>query len=160
MRRILNARRARHEVGAALVEYVLIAPLLLGLIFAAIDMSLLMWARMTLQYAVREGVRYAVVDQGNFQASPPCADVVGVIRKNSMGLVDTLHPTFEIQLNGRPSSATVAPDGSCPMNTFGARGDLVSVTLNAKWPLWTPFLPVPGPKFRFSVAATMRNEVN
>lgn len=151
----------RKQSGTTMVEYAIIAPLLLLLVFATFDLSLLLWARMTLQYAVREGARYAVVDQENIGASPPCGDVIRVIQENSMGLTGMLHPAYELRINDQAPAKVNATGSSCPAAMFGNRGDLVELRLYANWPLLTPYLPeLARTGFRFSVSATMRNEEN
>jgi len=151
----------RKQSGTTVVEYAIIAPLLFFLILVVFDISLLMWARMTLQYAVREGARYAVVDQENIGASPACGDVIRVIQQSSMGLTGILKPSYEIQINGQAPAAVKASSGGCPAEMFGKRGDLVVLRLHANWPLLTPYLPrLAGQGYPFSVTATMRNEEN
>jgi TadE-like protein len=153
----------RHQRGAALVEFAIVAPLLLLLILVTIDLSLLLWAHITLQYAVREGARYAVVNHGNLDSSPACGDVIRVIQQNSMGLTDLLKPIYQIAINnGTFQDYPIEPDGSCPVGMFGGRGDLMVLKMTAKWPLFTPYLKgwLHGPHYQFSVAATMQNEAH
>jgi hypothetical protein len=156
----VGSERQRQR-GAALLEFAIVGPLLLLLIFVTIDLSLVLWAHMTLQYAVREGARYSVVDQGTLDNDPACRDVIRVIQKNSMGLTTLLNPTYEIAINNSGfQTHTIGPGGNCTAQMFGKRGELMVLRLTAKWPLFTPYLQdsLRGPYYQFSVAATMQNE--
>lgn len=55
---------ARSEEGAALVEFSLVAGLLVFLLLAIIELSLLLNAQLVLSAAAREGARLAAVDGG------------------------------------------------------------------------------------------------
>lgn len=52
---------ARDEHGAAAVEFVILLPVLLTILFAVIDFGRLMWIRNHLVAAMREGARVAAV---------------------------------------------------------------------------------------------------
>jgi Flp pilus assembly protein TadG len=130
----------RLQRGVALLEFAILAPLLLLLILAMVDLSLLLWAHMTLQYAVREGARYAVVDHGVVDANPSCSEIIGVIQDKAMGLTKLMPTTYGCSGAGR--------------------GQLTVLKVTASWPLFTPYLQdlLHGPQYQFSVAATMQNE--
>ena len=53
----------KRQQGGELVEFSLIMIPMFGVLFLIIDLSWMLFARATLQYAVREGVRYAVTGQ-------------------------------------------------------------------------------------------------
>lgn len=59
MGRILRSRR-----GSAVVEFTLVGTLLLLLLFAVVDLGLLLNARLCLTQAARAGARQAIVDGG------------------------------------------------------------------------------------------------
>jgi Flp pilus assembly protein TadG len=151
-------RTPRRQHGASAVEFALIAPLLFFLLFAAIEMGLIYWANLTMQHAVREGARYAVTGQSNLDtgATPQRhLAIIQNIRNNSMGLYNKLNTAISIN-NGTPSSdpATYAA------GMFGNPGDILILRLDCTWRVMTPFL-IPffqDGQYRFSVAATMRNE--
>ena len=52
------------ERGQTLVEFALILPIIVILLFGIIDFGLMLNHRITLQHAVREGARYAAVHDG------------------------------------------------------------------------------------------------
>ncbi|KVN98547.1 hypothetical protein WJ69_34410 [Burkholderia ubonensis] len=146
-----------------MIEFAIAAPVVLALILIMMDLSLMLWAKMTLQYAVREGARYSVVDQGVIDNSPFCGGVIKKINDNSMGLAHILDATYEISVNNgvlRPIKIDPAAS-NCPSSMFGSRGDLVMLKLTAHWPLVTPMLAhlLHVPKsYQFDVVTTMQNE--
>lgn len=152
--------------GANIVEFALVAPLLFFLLFTIIELGILFWVNLTMQYAVREGARYSVTGQSNLD--PASANqqrylaVIQMVKNSSMGMYAKVNPT--ISVNG----ASMAP--SAYSNTmFGAPGDIVVLRLNCCWPVVTPawrLMNISSPssqtcssgQYAFSVAATMRNE--
>ena len=61
-------RRLGDEKGQDLVEFALIAPLLLLIIFGIFDLSIVVWDYNTIANAAREGARYGII------ASHDCGD--------------------------------------------------------------------------------------
>lgn len=148
--------RSRHgQRGASAVEFAIVAPLVFFLLFAIIDLCVLFWVNLTMQHAVREGARYAVTGlgdlapQGNAQRH---LAVIEKIKENSMGLYDRVSP----RINGIGYGN--ADQYSAGM--FGASGQVFVLRLDGTWPLMTPVVQpfFEDGKYRFSVAATMRNE--
>lgn len=146
-----------------MVEFALLAPLLFFLLFIIIELGILFWVNLTMQYAVREGARYAVTGQSNLD--PATANkqrylaVIQRIKDSSMGLYDRVNPA--IVVNG----VAQAPNA----NMFGAPQSIVVLQLNCTWPVVTPAWRLmrllnpsrqsnPPGQYAFSVAATMRNE--
>jgi hypothetical protein len=69
----------RRQKGQGLVEFALIAPVLLLVILAIIEMALVFQGYLTVQHAAREAARWAVTykpDQGQIDEDTPCADPV------------------------------------------------------------------------------------
>lgn len=152
----------RQQRGVSTVEFALIAPVLLLLLCAALDLGISMWVNLTMQYAVREGARYAVTGQDNLD--PNSSDqqrylaIIQEIRISSMGLYNMVDPSYTITINGQAQSYSTQSSYSTGM--FGNPGDIIVLQLNCSWPLLTPLLRpfFPGGIYAFSVAATMRNE--
>nr|WP_175225559.1 TadE/TadG family type IV pilus assembly protein [Paraburkholderia humisilvae] len=152
----------RRQRGAAAVEFALIAPLLLLLVFVGMDLCVSLWVNLTMQYAVREGARYAVTGQSNLD--PDASDqqrylaVIQEIKNSSMGLYNMVSPSYTITINGQ--SSNYATQGSYSSSMFGNPGDIIVLQLNCSWPLLTPLARpfFPNGLYTFSVAATMRNE--
>jgi len=148
------------SAGAVLVEFALVAVVFFTVLLAAIEVATMFWVDLTMQYAVREGVRCAVTGQVNCTGvtgqTDRYAGIVQAIRMNSMGLYDYVSPVVTVW--------TVAADGSyqppAPAQSFGIGGQIIVVDVDCTWPLMTaPVQAVfPGGQFRFRVAATMKNE--
>lgn len=155
------------QKGVAAVELALIAPFVFLLLFAAIDLGLMLWVNLSMQYAVREGARYAVTGQKNLDpniaAQMRYAAVIQEIKNSSMGLYNVVNPGIVITNYGSDGStkATQAYDPKNPSTTiFGGPGDIIVLQLtNCTWSNLTVLRPFfNGGKYQFNVAATMRNE--
>ena len=144
--------------GSAIVEMALLAPVLLLVLIGVIEMGLLFFTNLTMQYAVREGARYAVT--GLSDADPATADqqryraVMQKIKDSSMGMYAKVSPVVTV------NKTTYASSSAYTSNMFGGPGDIVVLQLDCYWALGTPLLAVFFPKgtYHFTVAATMRNE--
>jgi Flp pilus assembly protein TadG len=154
--------RRRRERGTSTIEFALVAPVLFLLLCIAMDMGVLLWVNLTMQYAVREGARYAVT--GNDNLDPNASNqqrylaIVQEIRSSSMGLYNLVSPSYTIKINGATQSYNT--QNSYNTGMFGNAGDIVVLQLNCNWPLLTPLVSpfFAGGVYSFSVAATMRNE--
>jgi Flp pilus assembly protein TadG len=152
----------RRQRGLTTVEFAIVAPVLLMLLCVAMDLGISMWVNLTMQYAVREGARYAVTGEDNLDANSGDQQrylaIVQQIRTSSMGVYDMVGPSYTITINGHPQSYSTQTSYS--PNMFGGPGDIIVLQLNCSWPLLTPLLRpfFAGGAYAFSVAATMRNE--
>jgi Flp pilus assembly protein TadG len=155
-RRRLTRPSRKGQSGSTVVEFAIIAPVLLFVICMIIDLGLMFWVNLTMQYAVHEGARYAVTGQDNLD--PDTANpqrylaVIQDIETSSMGLYSLVNPTISVTVNGTPTAYGA--------NMFGGPGDLIVLQLNCKWSLLTPLIApfFSNGVYKFSVAATMRNE--
>lgn len=135
-----------------MVEFALVAPFFFLLLIGAIELGMLFLATISMQHAVREGARFAVTGQapgGNrFDA------VEAIIQQQSMGFYAQVNPQYHV--------AAIQKDGSSsPLsNSFGSAEQLVVIRLDCTWPLITPMARAffTDGNYKFSVAATMRNE--
>jgi len=165
MLRIAQIIRPRHrEGGAVVVEFALVTVLFFTVLVAVIELGMMFWVDLTMQYAVREGVRCAVTGQMNCPGvtgtqSSQYAAVLASIRANSMGLYGTVTSDADVH------TWTVAADGSyqslaLPAKSFGIGGQIIVVEVDCRWPLMTPLFQAIFPKgeFDFRVGATMKNE--
>lgn len=148
----------RQQQGNAILEFALMAILFITLLLTIAEMSLMFWATLSMQHAVREGARYSIT---GLNTLAPVSDptrysaVVARIRDQSMGLYDKISPTIVVQsIDDSGAMHTVGG------NSFGNPGEIVVIRLDCKWPLITPFLKpfFANGRYDFSVSATMRNE--
>ena len=105
------------ECGAAAVEFALVLPVLLLLVFGMIDFGRLLFTRNNLQSAVREGARIAA-------ARPDPTD--GAARDRVVSYINATEQT------------KIAPD--MVSVTFDAATGLITVTIPAGYP-FTPVTP-------------------
>jgi len=136
----------------------LILPIFLLLMIGVIEMSIVFFTTLTMQYAVREGARYAVTGQSNLdpnKANPQrYLAVIQQIKNSSMGLYDSVSPVIVV------NNTTYAAATSYNANMFGSPGQIIVLQMNCTWELATPLLAqfFSDGKYHFTVAATMLNE--
>lgn len=147
----------RRQSGTTIVELAIVMPLFLLIFLALVEFGLMFFSSLSMQYAVREGARYAVTGQSNLDPKTNnqqrYAAVIASIRDNSMGMYDKVSPV--ISVNGKSYSSSQYNNGM-----FGAPGDIIVLQIDCDWVVLTPMLAVlfNNGKYHFSVAATMRNE--
>ncbi|WUR13305.1 pilus assembly protein [[Empedobacter] haloabium] len=147
----------RRQSGATVVEMAIVAPVFLLVLLALVELSLMFFTTLTMQYAVREGARYAVTGQTNLDPNTGSqqryAAVIAKMKDSSLGMYDKLKPT--ISVNGTSYSSSDYSNGM-----FGAPGSIIVITLDCSWTVTTPLLGrfFSDGKYKFAVAATMRNE--
>jgi Flp pilus assembly protein TadG len=147
----------RRQSGATLVEMAIVMPVFLLVLLALVEFGMMFFVTLTMQYAVREGARYAITGQNNLDPNAASrqryAAVIEKIRDSSFGMYARVAPV--ISVNGdKYTTATYA-------NTmFGAAGSIIVIKLDCSWTVTTPLLGqfFTDGKYKFAVAATMRNE--
>lgn len=145
------------QSGATLVEMAIIAPVFLLILLSLIELSMMFFATLTMQYAVREGARYAITGQSNLDPNTGSqqryAAVITGIRDSSLGMYEKLAPS--ISVNGKTYPASQYNNGM-----FGLPGAIIVLQLDCNWVVTTPFLSslFTNGTYHFAVAATMRNE--
>ncbi|MEQ8665983.1 MAG: pilus assembly protein [Rhodospirillales bacterium] len=63
-RKVIPVRFIRSLRGATAVEFALVAPIFLIMVLGCIDVSRALWIKATMQHAVEQTARYAVVNTG------------------------------------------------------------------------------------------------
>ena len=130
---ISSPRRAKlRPCGAALVEAAVVLVAFLAFIFLIFDVSWAIFAKATLQHAVREGVRYAVTSRTAMSGGTPLGQVASikqVVQQQSMGFLSAS------DLNSIVSvcfSSVVPPDPPDPLLVCkaNAAGNLVVVSVD------------------------------
>ena len=147
--------------GAATVEFALTLMLLLLLLMAIVDFSLLFFVNLTMQHAVREGARYALTGQSDLDPNPQataqdrCDAAVVRIKAASMGFFDRAGAVVVFKTVNNDGSITPVPANSC-----AAASQIIVITLNCELPLINPLIQsfFPGGKYKFSASSTMKNE--
>lgn len=156
--------------GSALVEFALVAVLFFTILLSIIEFGYLFWGNLSMQHAVREGARFAVVTGvSGFTQTPlsptpiqqRCNAVIVQTKDHSMGFYDKVSPV--VLFRTIDAAGNVVNIGS----GCGAAQQIVMIHIDCSLPLITPFtrlLELMGTsifsdgKYHFSVSATMRNE--
>ena len=124
---------------------------------ALVELSLMFFTTLTMQYAVREGARYAITGQSKLDPGSGTQQrytaVIDSIEDNALGMYEKVSPL--ISVNGK-----AYPKGSYAESMFGAPGSIIVLQLDCDWAVTTPLLSqfFRDGRYRFAVAATMRNE--
>lgn len=148
-----NAQRFQRQRGANIVEFAIVVPVFLLIMLGVIEMSMMYFADLTMQHAVREGARYAVTGQSNLDPNSSNQQryqaVLQKIKDSSMGIYNKVNPV--ISVNGNSTTGA---------GMFGEAGDIVVISISCTWKFSTPIISAffKDGKVGFVVAATMRNE--
>ncbi len=110
------------KAGAELVEFSLVMIPLFSILFLVIDLSWMLFARATLQYAVREGVRYAVTGQ-TISGMGQDNSIRSVVQQYSMGLLAGTSGAAKISI------AYFDPNNNLVATSSNAGGNLVQVSV-------------------------------
>jgi Flp pilus assembly protein TadG len=139
-----TARLLRANHGTGLVEFALVLPILLALMFGIFEFGRIGMAQLTARHAVAEATRYAVT--GRQRADPETGELIPrsesirqVLRENVGGLALT------------DSIVIVPEDGGGPE-------DLVTVSVSFSYEYFLPGLAEWLPPVDFTVRTSMKNE--
>lgn len=117
----MNSRpeRGRRDGGATAVEFAIVVPLLLLILFGLIDFGRLFFVEVSLNAASREGARASALHR-------PGAQVIQVAKDSSPGLAT-------VSSLGQTTNLTVTPGVSCPANPSATDMTTVIVDVPFRW---------------------------
>ena len=164
------------EKGAGLVEFALAAVIFFNIFFSIIEFGYLFFGNLSMQHAVREGSRYAVVTGTSgfavptpqdlrTQAQKRCDAVIQYTSDKSMGFYAKVSPVVTYQIMD-DATGNIVNIGSDP-SICGAAEKIVVIHIDCTLPLISPFSKLLGllggsiftdGTYKFSVSTTMRNE--
>ena len=124
--------KARFRKGSQLVEFSLVLLPLLALVFLTMDAAWMVFAKASLQFGVREGVRYAVTSQ-TAPGMGQDASIKSVVQQNSFGFLNGTDGLSKISISYY-NPATLAP------TNLNAGGNVVEVSVDGV--LVSPLAPV------------------
>ena len=141
MPRLIRARRKNGEKGQALVEFTLLVPIFLLLLFAIIDFGMGFYSWITVTNAAREGAR------------------LGAVLATQQEIEDRVYQAASLPDEATKMTVVVT-------NAQGQPGQSVTVTVNYDYDLITPLAGIVsfvsgntlGPTLTFSSTADMRLE--
>jgi Flp pilus assembly protein TadG len=154
----LKTKILKNQKGTSIVEFAIILPLLIILIFGMVEFSILYYNRAIIVNASREGARAAIV----FRADPVTGIYTPLTRAEVQAVVDSY--TIPNLVGFPPTTALLDPGlpgyTPCPATPTIGVDDyvVVSVGYDYNWifiPNFLPFLPSP---FRVWAPTTMSCE--
>lgn len=145
MRIHVRRRARRDDRGAAAVEFALVVPVLLMVVFGIINYGVVFAQQISLNNAARQGVRFGVVDGRD------CTQIQNETRDAVATLgMPAASPAVTITRNGSPAPCPRPCAGSAP-------GDSIKVQLTYTSNLLVPMPPFPN-SINLSGAGVMRCE--
>lgn len=130
IRQIADRGRNGDQRGAAAVEFAIVLPLLILLVFGIVQFSILYNRKQGLHAAAREGARLASLPQKTV------ADIQDHVEDALDGSVDTDDPTFAVSVSR--GGASIGSGSPCA----GHAGDTVTVTATVAATVDIPLFPV------------------
>lgn len=131
------------ERGTSIVEFALIVPVFCLVLFAAIQIGIIMVLQNALEAAAREAARYGITGQA---ASGLSRDesikqrVLSVLSSYSGNIINPVHVT--ITVTAYPNLSNLESNTQAVNNTFGISGQAVLYTISYPWdtlfPLFGP----------------------
>ena len=129
--------------GQTTVEFALAALLVLTLLFTIIDLGVMFYVNLTMQHAVREGARYAIIGQPS-TSTGATADQARLdalttqIKNSSNGLY------IDANIVSGPTVSVLTPSNTVTFSNYtvspasgtGQPDQIIIVRLTYAWPLW------------------------
>jgi Flp pilus assembly protein TadG len=165
----LLRRRSRAGRGQALVEFALVAPLFLFVLFGIIDFGRYVYYVQILNNAAREGARYAIVHGSNSLApagpaapatvtvDPNGTTVVSTVKQYATGVIGdstvlSIVPTWwHYTSDPDPNAALNGGDGD------NGRNSLVQVIVTYQFQSVIPVVPIPPIQVKGSATLVINN---
>jgi Flp pilus assembly protein TadG len=150
--RLSLAQWRRREEGSVSVEFAILVPLFLVLVFGIIDFGHAWYIREVVANASREGARYGVrfqTDNAGVRIMP--VNLTPTIQNYVMSILPASVPTPEIQVTGQATTET---------NLFNLPGKDLTVTINTTktWFVIGNLIPSLGSSQPITVSSTMKCE--
>ncbi len=134
-RRRLRSPRAKRCSGAEMLEFIVTFLPMLVMVFYLLDVSWAIFAKSSLEYAVRAGVRYGITVTGT-QATTAKSDlttmVKAVVQSNAMGLLAGSSGLAKIKVNylQPPASGSSSAPTDVSTQTYGnSPGNVMQVSI-------------------------------
>lgn len=138
------ASRGRDDRGAQAVEFALLLPVLLIIVLGIINFGYVFGQKLSLNQAVREGARLAVVS-----ASADSTDIAGYVRDATGGLIPSPDPNVAVasDVQSPEPSGSFTSTGSQDCEDYSLLGGQLRVraTFQSTWLIPIPYLPISAP---------------
>ena len=146
-------RPTRHWAGQSAIEFALVLPLFLLLVFGVMDFARLLFTQMSVQFAMREAGRFAVT--GNRLPDPQSTNVLSRVdsiklkAQQASGGMDVSQIQISHVVNGQPQPGPGGP------------GDTLTISLTVDLKLMTPLIAQffgPEGVYTFTSSTTFKSE--
>jgi Flp pilus assembly protein TadG len=143
-------RRFKDTEANALVEAALILPVLLLLLFAAIEFSGILFTQMALQNGVSLATRYAIT-RNVIAGQTRAQSITTTLRKEAPTLTIA---DADVSFSNMPQGSSVWVSGT------GSPGSIERITVTHTWTVMTPFMRMffPSGTLTLSAQSAMKNE--
>jgi Flp pilus assembly protein TadG len=150
-----GASRFGLSEGWTMVDFAMVAPLFLFLLFAVMDYGWLMFAQMNVQQAVQDGGRFA--STGNHST-----DSSGDTLTRIQSIINTIQNEISVPgVNVQQNLQICSLSGGCTgAGAAGGPGDTVTLKLTTSLPLMTPVISrlFSGGVYTFTSSTSFKNE--
>lgn len=122
------------EEGASIIEFALVAPFFILVVFAAFQVGLVMFVQNALEAAAREASRYGITAQQDASMPREAAiknKVLSVLNTYTKGIVNPLK--VMIAVKSYPNLPSLEANGTPISNTFGIAGQAVRYEISYTW---------------------------
>ena len=143
VKKVGDSRKARKSRGAALVEFAMVTPLLLGLCMAATDFGRLFYHAVTIANAAGTGAFFGARDvlrSGDFDGQEQRAFDDTINLSNSGTTVTTSSEQYCTCPDG---TVVDCNDTTIQCTGYGAPRGYIKVTVQQLFPIWAPWPLVP-----------------
>ena len=167
----MRARRAAGTRGQSLTEFAMVAPVLILLLFAAIDFGGYYGTQMSVQNAARAGVRFAVANPTAWSSSssPAANTIPGVVqRAASFAAVSNNGTTIQItywditgatmKQCGDGSSGSFSSRNGVPQSKCVVPGTMIQLSVTYRYTPWTPLPAFAGRVFTTTATSQLLEE--
>jgi len=158
------------QQGASVVEFALVLPLFLLLLFAIVDFGMYFYTQHTMQYATREGMRLALVG-GRVTREEELLDrkdsIITTIKEQASLALDpsrleiSIFELHELPADAEENSVFVDPPDWQERQDAGRPGKFMRVRTQYDYTFLTPFIGslFPNNSIRIEAQTTYRNEL-
>jgi len=157
----LETKILKNQKGTSIVEFAIILPLLIILIFGMVEFSVLFYDKAVITNASREGARGGIVYRADPTILPP-NDPYDPFDCTQIGnVVNTYLGNHLVTFGGATAASTACQHGTPPSNGIcAASGDslIITVTYNYTFLLLPNFLNFLSSPFTLTAVTTMRCE--
>ncbi len=143
-RKRMHRSFASSESGSALIEFSIALLPLVALLLLTVDVAWSIFAKATLQNAVREGVRFAVTGQVSTGNSCLGSSIQQVVAQNSFGFISPTNASSYVTVSYySPADLSPISGAGGPAGGNVVQVSVSNVTLRSFGPLWRATSPIP-----------------